>query len=123
MVEDRCLDFGRNAVRVRPLGTRESVDQAVRAVGLEVPPDFIELLSGIAHHFAGAAHIRQFAGDFEQRQLASFYLVFRGHLRSLSCLRVVSQRHQTRFHAVRRPRTGRADFYGPRPVPSVAYVR
>jgi hypothetical protein len=38
-------------------------------------------------------------------------------------LRVVSQRHQTRFHAVRPPRTGRADSCGPRPVPSVAYVR
>ena len=41
----------------------------------------------------------------------------------LSCLRVVSQRHQTRFHAVRSPRTGRADSYGPRPVLSVTSVR
>ena len=44
-------------------------------------------------------------------------------LSCLSCLRVMSQRHQTRFHAVRPPRTGRADSYGPRPVLSVASVR
>ena len=48
MVEDRGLNLGRNAVRVRPLRAGEPVDQAVRAVGLEVPTDFIELLPGIA---------------------------------------------------------------------------
>jgi hypothetical protein len=95
----------------------------ITPIGLEVAPDFVELLPEIAHHFAGAAHIRQFALEFVKRQLASYYLVFRGHRRGLSCLRVVSQHQQTSFHAVRPPRTGRTDTYGPRPAPSVAYVR
>jgi hypothetical protein len=82
VVEDRGLDFGRNAVRVRPLGAGQPIDQAIRPIGLEVPPDFIELLPGIADQLAGVV---------------------------LPCLRP--------------PRTGRADSYGPRPVPSVAYVR
>jgi hypothetical protein len=66
VVEDRGLDFGRNAVRVRPLGAGQPMDQAIRPISLEVPPDFVELLPGTAHHFAGTAHIRQFGGDFEQ---------------------------------------------------------
>jgi hypothetical protein len=38
-------------------------------------------------------------------------------------LRVVSQRHQIRYHAVRPPRTRRADSYGPRQVLPVASVK
>jgi hypothetical protein len=38
-------------------------------------------------------------------------------------LRVVPQRHQILYHAVRPPRTGRADSYGPRQVLPVASVK
>jgi len=69
-VEDRGLDLGCNAVRVRALGAGQAVYQAVRPIGLKVRPDFVELQPGIARHFVGAAHIRQFSGDFEQRQFA-----------------------------------------------------
>ena len=103
VIEDRGRDLGRHTVMGGFLRAGRPVDQAIRPIGLEVPPDLVQMLPGIAHHFAGAAHIRQFAGEFEQRQLASCYLVFRGHRRGLSCLRVVSQRHQTRFHTVRPP--------------------
>jgi hypothetical protein len=43
--------------------------------------------------------------------------------RGLSCLRVVSQRHQTRFHVARPSRMGRAASYGLSPARSVASVR
>ncbi len=46
VVEDRCLDFGRNAVRVGALRAGEPIDQAIRPIGLEIPPDFVELLPG-----------------------------------------------------------------------------
>jgi hypothetical protein len=113
--QGRSLCQGNCALERFPLRSEQSCgsplpgqpsDQTIRPIGLEVPSDCVELLPEIAHHPAGAAHIRQFSGDFERRQLASCYLVFRSHRRGLSCLRVVSQRHQTRFHAVRPPRTG-----------------
>jgi hypothetical protein len=55
-------------------------DQAVRAVSLEVAPDLVELLTGIAHHFAGFGHIGKFGSKFQQRQLAPCYLLDRGHV-------------------------------------------
>ena len=39
------------------LRTGQAVDQPFGAVGLEVAADFVELLAGIPHHFAGAAHV------------------------------------------------------------------
>lgn len=66
VVEDRSLDLGRNPVRVRPLRAGEAVNQAIAPIGLEIPPYFLDLLPGIAHHFAGLADIRQILGEFQQ---------------------------------------------------------
>ena len=57
VVEDRGLNLGRNAVPVGGLRAGQPMDQATRAVGLEVPPAFRELLPGIADPLLGAAHI------------------------------------------------------------------
>jgi hypothetical protein len=57
MIEDGGLDFGSDTVGLRPLGAGQPVDQAFRAVGLEVAADFIELLAGIAHHLAGSRDV------------------------------------------------------------------
>ena len=42
---DGGLDFLRYPVGMRPPGTRESVDEAFRPVGLVVTPDLVELLA------------------------------------------------------------------------------
>ena len=53
VIEDRGRDLGRHMVRVGYLRARQPVDQAIRPIGLDVPPDFIELLPGIADQLAG----------------------------------------------------------------------
>ncbi len=50
VVEDRSRNLGRSAVRAWSFRAREPVDQATRPIGLEIPPDFIELLPGITDH-------------------------------------------------------------------------
>jgi hypothetical protein len=57
MVEHGLLDLGRHPVRVRPLAARQAIDQPLGCVGLEVAADLVELLTGVAHHFAGAARM------------------------------------------------------------------
>jgi hypothetical protein len=42
MIEDRGRDLGRHMVRVGYLRAGQPVDQAIRPIGLDVPPDFIE---------------------------------------------------------------------------------
>jgi hypothetical protein len=81
MGEHGLLDLGGNPVGMRSSGAGKPVDQAFGAIGLEVAPDLVELLAGIAHHLAGAADIGKFALKVEQRQLATCYLVLRGHVR------------------------------------------
>ena len=44
MVENGCLDLGCHPVGVWPPRPRQPVDQAFRPIGLEVPPDLVELL-------------------------------------------------------------------------------
>jgi hypothetical protein len=81
MGQHRLLDLGGHAVGMRPLGTRQPVDEPFGSIGLEIAPDLVELLARIAHHLAGAGHIGKFAREIEQRQLATCYLILRGHVR------------------------------------------
>ena len=53
VIEDRGRDLGRHTVMGGFLRAGRPVDQAIRPIGLEVPPDFIELLPGIADQLAG----------------------------------------------------------------------
>ena len=66
--------------RVRPAGAGQPVDQAVRAVGLVVPPDLVELLARIAHDPARLRHVVHLAGQLKQAQFAPCYLVPGGHV-------------------------------------------
>lgn len=79
VIEDRGLDLGRDPVRVRTLGAGQPVDQPLGAIGLEVAADLVELLARVAHHLAGAGNVGQLARQFEQRELATCYLVLAGH--------------------------------------------
>lgn len=47
VVQDGLLDLGVNPVGVGPAGPGQAVDQAVGAVGLEVPADLVELLAAV----------------------------------------------------------------------------
>jgi hypothetical protein len=76
MAENGHLD----PVGMRSLGAGQPVDQALCSIGLEITPDLIELLAGVAHHLAGLGHVGKFRGKFEQRQLAPCYLLVRGHV-------------------------------------------
>lgn len=68
------------AISVSPILPGEP-DQAFGAVGLEVAPDFVELVAGTSHHLAGVGVVVEFAGQLEKRQLASRYFVGgRGHV-------------------------------------------
>ena len=80
VIEHGLLDFGGDAIGVRPLRAGQTVDEAVGPIGLEVAPDLVELLAGVAHHLAGAADVGELRGEFEQRELAACYLVLRGHV-------------------------------------------
>ena len=82
MVENGRLDFRRHPVGMWPSGTRHTVEQAFRTIGLEVAPDLVELLAGIARDLAGSGYIGKFRSKVEQRKLAPCYLVHRGHVGS-----------------------------------------
>jgi hypothetical protein len=58
----------------------QPVDQTVRAVGLEVAPDLVELLAAVADHLAGLRDVAEVGRQFEQAELAPCYLLFRGHV-------------------------------------------
>jgi hypothetical protein len=83
MVEDRRFDLRRHAVRVRPARAGRAVDQPLRAEGLEVAADFVELLAGVTHQLASLRDIVEIARQFEQRELAACYFLLRGHGRFL----------------------------------------
>jgi len=80
MSEDSFLDLVGDAVRVRPLGSRESVEQAFSSAGLVVAMDLIELLAGVAHDLAGFAAVAQLGGKLQQAELATCYFGRGSHL-------------------------------------------
>jgi len=80
VVENGPLDIPGYPVGVRPARAGQPVDQPRRPVGLEVAPDLVELLARIAHQLAGLGHVVQVRRQFEQGELASCYLVLRGHV-------------------------------------------
>jgi hypothetical protein len=53
MVENDGLNLGRHPVGMWSPGAGHAVKQPFRAIGLEVPPDLVELLAGIARDLAG----------------------------------------------------------------------
>lgn len=83
VLQDRLLDLGGDAVGVRPACPGHVVDEALRAVGLEVAADFVELLAGVAHQIASSGYVVEIVRKFEQRQLAACYLLRCGHVRFL----------------------------------------
>jgi hypothetical protein len=50
MIESRRRDLGGHLVWLRPLGTRQAVEQPMGAIGLKVAGDLIELLPAVADH-------------------------------------------------------------------------
>jgi hypothetical protein len=80
VVEDRLLDRGADPVGVRRAGAGDPVEQALSAVGLEVPAYLVELLARVAHHPASFAHVAEFRGELEQAALTPCYFLLRGHV-------------------------------------------
>ena len=80
MIEDRRLDLGRHSVRVRSPSTGQAVEQSIGAVGLKVAPDLIELLSAVADHPTRLADVAEIAGQLQQAQLTTRYLLVCGHV-------------------------------------------
>jgi hypothetical protein len=78
--QNRLLDLGRYPVGMRSPGAGQPVQQPLGTIGLEVAPDLVKLLARIAHDLAGLADVGQLASQFEQAQLASCYLLLRGHV-------------------------------------------
>ena len=52
MVEYCLLDLCGDAIGMRAFRPRQAVDEALGPVGLEIAPDLLELLAGVAHHLA-----------------------------------------------------------------------
>jgi len=73
-----CHDFI-HTVGVRPLGAGQPVQQSIRAGGLEIAADFVELLARVSPDFAGLAHIAEFRCRLWQAELPSCYLLLGGH--------------------------------------------
>ena len=80
MIEDRRLDLGRHSVGVRSPSTGQAVEQSIGAVGLKVAPDLIELLSAVADHPTRLADVAEIAGQLQQAQLTTRYLLVCGHV-------------------------------------------
>ena len=101
MVEDRLLDLGRQAVRMRPLRAFDLVEQALGAEGLVVAADLVELLPAVADQLAGFADIagssapRLNLRQLEQAELAPCYPLSRGHAAFLAGVGDVWRHHAT----------------------------
>lgn len=80
VLQDRLLDRFGHAVGVRVARPGQPIDQPVRAVGLEVAADLVELLAAVADHLAGLGHVAEVGRQLEQAELAPCYLLFRGHV-------------------------------------------
>jgi hypothetical protein len=123
VVENSGFDLGADAVGVWPAGAGQPVEQAFRAIGLEVAADLVKLLARIAHDFAGSRNIGQFGGKIEQAELATCYLIGGGHrsspVRVMGCLATPSNP----LRSGPATGTGGADPSGPPPVLSAASVR
>src|SRR5579883_2996737 len=65
---------------MRSLGAGQSIDQPFGAIGLEVAPDLVELLPATAHHPAVLADVAEIARKLQQAELATCYLLLRGHV-------------------------------------------
>lgn len=57
--QDRFLDLGRNPVRMRTAGSRNTVYQTLCAVRPEVPANLVELLARVAHHLTRTTDVVQ----------------------------------------------------------------
>ena len=60
--------------------SRKSIKKTFGAVGLEVSADFVELLSGVTHDFAGFGNVVEILGEFEETEFATSDFVFSGHV-------------------------------------------
>ena len=63
VLEDLCLDLGRDAVGVRAARTALLLDQRVHAADLERALDLVERVAVVAHDLAGLGHVPQFLGE------------------------------------------------------------
>ena len=63
VVEHGLFDLLADAVGVRSARAGQAVDQAVRAVGLEVAADLVELLARVSHRAAGLRNAAQLLGQ------------------------------------------------------------
>ena len=64
VLEHRLLDLFADAIGVWATGARQAINQALRATGLEVAADLVELLAGVAHYLAGFGDVAQILGQF-----------------------------------------------------------
>lgn len=113
-VKDRSLNLGRHAVRVGSIGPGKAVDRGIRAIGPEVPPDFIEWLPGIA----GSPCRRGSHSEIRWRVRATTACVVLPFLAWSSSwffvLEFCVAAPKNSLPTARQPRTRRADTYDPR---------
>lgn len=58
----------------------QMIGQPSPIIGLEAPPDLVELLVAIADDLAGLEYVPEVGGQFKQGQRATCYLLVRGRV-------------------------------------------
>src|SRR5690606_10645751 len=79
VLENRLFDLRAYAVRMRRFCAGHPVEKPLGTKSLEIPADFVELLTGIPHHLAGLGYVSKVLGNLEQAELATCYFLVCGH--------------------------------------------
>jgi len=73
--QDGILHLLGYPVRMRSAGSRQTIDNALSPIDLEVAADLVELLAAVAHDPAGLRDVPQFLTQLQQAKLATCYLL------------------------------------------------
>jgi len=80
VLENGILDLLWEAIGMRRLGPGDPVEKSLGSKGLEIAPDLVKLLPGIAHELAGFGNVIEFGGELKQAELATSDFLFSGHV-------------------------------------------
>jgi hypothetical protein len=100
VLEDGFLDRLGNPIGMRVSRPGKPIKKPLGAVDLEVPADFVELLSGVTHDFAGFRNVVEILGKFEETEFATSDFVFSGHVWFWVGVFVVKTTYQVHVAAV-----------------------